>query len=163
MRARAALLSIVAATMGCPHGAEVDFPASDGTALEPIGRAEPVSGPANTEILIGEPGDGHRLEGRGRDRARRRTPRRERLYLVADAPYQSWANEGTYVHLLALTPEFRPASGAKWAWTNAGGARSSGRGGGASQRGTATVDRHGLVTLEGVRVGKEGNRITVGR
>lgn len=36
-----------------------------------------------------------------------------RLHVVLDAPYQSWADEGTFVHLVVLTPDFQPAAGAE--------------------------------------------------
>ena len=58
------------------------------------------------EVLVGTPGDGHEL-GTMKDG----TP--SSLHLVVDAPYQSWAGEGTFVHVLALDRRFRPAHGAE--------------------------------------------------
>ena len=58
------------------------------------------------EVLVGTPGDGHKL-GTIKDGTK------SSLHLVVDAPYQSWAGEGTFVHVLALDGQFRPARGAK--------------------------------------------------
>ncbi|MBI5486589.1 MAG: hypothetical protein HY905_04580 [Deltaproteobacteria bacterium] len=86
---------------GCPSRPNVSVP---------IGRTAPVSGAGGTAVLIGEPA----AEGEaGADDAREASPEDEsRLRLVVDAPYQSWAGDGTYVHLVAFTPDFEPAAGA---------------------------------------------------
>jgi hypothetical protein len=74
------------------------------------------------EILIGREGDRRPLVPEPNDRldggfhgvfvAAGQAPP-ERLHVVLDAPYQSWADEGTFVHLVVLTPDFRPAAGAE--------------------------------------------------
>jgi hypothetical protein len=76
----------------------------------------------DVEILLGREGDRRALPPEASDRldggfngvfvvAGQAPP--ERLHVVLDAPYQSWADEGTFVHLVVLTPDFRPAAGAE--------------------------------------------------
>ncbi|MBN8615618.1 MAG: hypothetical protein J0L92_33795 [Deltaproteobacteria bacterium] len=73
------------------------------------------------EVLLGSEGDRSELPADANDRfdggfggtavAAGASPP-QRLHVVLDAPYQSWADEGTFVHLVAMTPDFRPAAGA---------------------------------------------------
>ncbi|MFO0710315.1 MAG: MG2 domain-containing protein [Sandaracinus sp.] len=75
------------------------------------------------DILIGTEGDRRELPADAIDRLDAGfqgsyvragdTTAPERLHVVLDAPYQSWADEGTFVHLVVLRPDFRPAAGAE--------------------------------------------------
>jgi len=82
------------------------------------------------------------------------------VYLVGSAP----EDECT----VNITPrrcrKFRPASGAKLVWTNSRRNRLAGGAGAGTevQAGEVVADKWGLVTVEGVRIGKEGNRIKTG-
>ncbi len=63
--------------------------------------------PAHAGVLLGEaaPADAPRLD-------RKALPSKGRLLLVLDTPYEIWSGQGTYVHLAAFLPDFRPAAGA---------------------------------------------------
>ncbi len=90
----------------------------------PPGTDAAVSMPevGEVEILIGAEGDRSALPDDAIDRlddgfhgsyVRAGATPPSRLHVVLDAPYQSFADEGTFVHLVALTPDFQPAAGAE--------------------------------------------------
>jgi hypothetical protein len=62
----------------------------------------PAAARRSIEVRIGTRGDNHRL------------PRRNRIWeplparLVMNAPYQSWSDQGTFVHVVAFTPALEP-------------------------------------------------------
>jgi len=106
-----------------PPRGEADEPsASPDAAVDGGDAGPPIPEVGAVEILIGTEGDRRELPAEAIDRfdggfsgvfvrAGETPPRR--LHVVLDAPYQSWADEGTFVHLVVLTPELRPAAGAE--------------------------------------------------
>lgn len=61
-------------------------------------------GPLGSTVLLGEPGDGAPLAAFTGPRA---------LHVMVDAPYESWSGEGSFVHVVAVTPAMRPCPGAE--------------------------------------------------
>lgn len=61
-------------------------------------------GPLGSTVLLGEPGDGAPLAALTGPRA---------LHVMVDAPYESWSGEGSFVHVVAVTPAMRPCPGAE--------------------------------------------------
>ncbi|MFO0646541.1 MAG: MG2 domain-containing protein [Polyangiales bacterium] len=61
-------------------------------------------GPLGSTVLLGEPGDGAPLAAFTGPRT---------LHVMVDAPYESWSGEGSFVHVVAVTPAMRPCPGAE--------------------------------------------------
>lgn len=97
---------------------------------EPSTRAPSTTGPepGSIEVSLGEPAEGPPLDEVPRARSvnsigraeyahlrgrRGPLPRAPGLHVVLDAPYQSWAGEGTFVHALVMDDRLRPVPGAE--------------------------------------------------
>lgn len=114
--------------VGRGSGRAADYALRFEEPAEELESARSIARPGEIDVLIGRPGDGRELseaelarevlsgwelEEELDDEGRpRRTPART-LHVVADVPYESFTGEGTWVHVLALSPDFRPAPNAE--------------------------------------------------
>jgi len=146
------------------HGQRARLPVSLSDRVMPLDIRTDQSLPAFTGCsLDDDPGNGDPQQGDGEGQVNLYltwdtngiVDRAERWEMTVSLIEQAPSDECTVNITPRRRQQFRPRPGqpVKWTSTSLGGK-------GQVQTGQATVDEHGLITLEDVRLGKNGNRLT---